>query len=127
MTEIKRVCVLLVLSVEGGFDSSGGRGGGLLLGLLSQLLADVRGGVGAFQFRLFPLSFTVGVWFSWSRWFLFDRWRRGGWGLGNSDLRRVQVDTVGRGVVVSVGPCHCVEELTRNRGVMKRKRTLDIK
>lgn len=106
---------VLGFSVDGGDDSSGGRGRGLLLGLLSQVLADIRGRVGAFQFRLLPLSVTVGVWLSGSWWFLFGcRWC-GGWGLRNGDLRRVQVDSVGRGVVVSVGPCHCVQELVQMR------------
>lgn len=56
----------------------------------------------------------VGVGFSWLRWFLFDCRRCGRWGLGNGDLRRVQVDAIGWGVVVSVGPRHCVEELGVN-------------
>lgn len=108
------VCSLLGFSVDGGYDSSGW-GSDLLLGLLSQVLADIGGGVGAFQFGLFPLSLTVGIWLSWSWWLLFDCWRCGGWGLWNSDLRRVQVDTVGWGMVVSVGPRHCVKELGRHK------------
>lgn len=111
------LCALLGLSVDGGYDSSSGRGSGLLLGLLSQVLADIRGRVGAFQFRLLPLLFAVGVRLSWLWWFLFDCWWCGGWGLGNGDLRRVQVDTVGWGMVVSVGPRHYVKELAKNGGV----------
>lgn len=108
---IKHLCASLSVSVDGGYDSSRGRGRDLLLGLLSQVLTDIGGGVRAFQFRLLPLLFMVGIGFSWLRWFLFDcRWC-GGWGLGNGDLRRVQVDAIGWGVVVSVGPRHCVEEL----------------
>lgn len=104
---------LLGVSVDGGYDSSSGWGGGLLLCLLSQVLADIGRGVGAFQFRLLLLSFTVGIRLSWLRWFLFDCWWCGGWGLGNSDLRGVQVDTIGWGVVVSVGPRHSVKELAK--------------
>lgn len=81
---------------------------------LSQVLADIGGGVGTFQFRLLLLSFTAGIRLSRLRWFLFDcRWC-GGWGLGNGDLRGVQVDTIGWGVVVTVGPRHCIQELVKN-------------
>lgn len=111
---IKYLSALLGFSVDGGYNSSSGLGSGFLLHLLSQLLADIRRGVRALQFRLFPLSFTVCVWLSWSRWFLLGCWRCGWWGLGNSDLRRVQVDSVGWGMVVSVGSCHCIKELDRN-------------
>lgn len=122
--ESKHLCALLVFSVDGGYDSGSARGGSLLLGLLSQVLADVRGGVRAFKFGLLPLSFTVDIWLSWLWRFLFDCRRCGGRGLGNSDLRRVQVDTIGRGVVVSVSSCHCVKELTENEG--EEKKTLRI-
>lgn len=107
---------LLGLSVDGGYDSSSGRGGGLLLGLLSQVLADIGRGVGAFQFRLLPLSLRVDVRLSWLWWFLLDCWRCGGRGLGNGDLRRVQVHAVGWRMVVSVGPRHCVKELVEEGG-----------
>lgn len=107
------VCLLLGLSVDGGYDGGSGRGGGLLLRLLSQVLADIRGGVRAFQLRLLLLSLIFGVGLCRSCLFLFDRWRRRGWSLGNGDLWGVQVDAVGRGVVVPVGPRHCVEELAK--------------
>lgn len=42
---IKHLCASLGVSVDGGYDSSSGRGRGLLLGLLSQVLTDIRGGV----------------------------------------------------------------------------------
>lgn len=42
--------------------------------------------------------------------------RRGGrWGLRDGDFGRVKVDAVCRGVVVSVGPSHCVQKLTGNK------------
>lgn len=47
---------------------------------------------------------------------LFDGGRRGGRGLGNGDLGGVQVDAVGRGVVVPVGAGHRVQKLSRKRG-----------
>ncbi|KAF3832861.1 hypothetical protein F7725_026526 [Dissostichus mawsoni] len=59
------------------------------------VLGDIGGGVGAFQFRFLPVLVLGGLWLSGPRGFLFNCWRRGGGGLGNSDLRRVQVDTVG--------------------------------
>lgn len=110
----KHLCSLLCVPVNGGYDSGSGWGGGLFLGLLSQVLADIGGGVGAFQFRLLPLPFVTGIWLSCLRCFLFDCWWCGGWGLGNGDLRGVQVDAIGWGMVVSVGPRHCVKELAKN-------------
>lgn len=49
----KHPSALLGLSVDGGCDSGGG--GSFLLGLVSQVLGDIGGGVGAFQFRLLPV------------------------------------------------------------------------
>lgn len=116
---------LLGFSVDGGYNSSSRLCSGFLLHLLSQVLADIRRGVGTFQFGLFPLSFTVCVWLSWFGWFLLNCWRCGGWGLGNSDLGRVQVDSVGWGMVVTVGSGHCVKELGKNGwNNKKRRRTL---
>lgn len=108
-------CVsLLGVPVNGGYYSSRGWGGGLLLSLLSQVLAYIGGGVGAFQLGLLTLPITTGIQLCWLRWFLFDCGWCGGWGLGNYDLGRVQVDPIGWGMVVSVGPRHCVKELGRN-------------
>lgn len=42
---MKHLCASLGVSVDGGYDSSSDRGRGLLLGLLSQVLTDIRGGV----------------------------------------------------------------------------------
>lgn len=103
---------LLGLPVDGGYDRSSW-GDGLLLGLVSQVLADIRGGVGAFQFGMLTVFFTAGIRLGWLRWFLFGCWRCGGWGLGNSDLWGVQVDLIGWGMVVSVGSRHYVKELGR--------------
>lgn len=108
------VCSLLGVPVNGGYYSSSGWDGGLLLGLLSQVLAYIRGGVGAFQLGLLTLPFTIGIRPCWLRWFLLDCGWCGGWGLGNRDLGRVQVDPIGWGMVVSVCPSHCVEELVKN-------------
>lgn len=104
---------LLGVPVDGGYDSSSSWGDGLLLGLLSQVLADIGGGVGAFQFRMLAILFTTGIRLGWLRWFLFDRRRCGGWGLGNGDLWGVQVDLIGWGMVVSVGSRNYVKELGR--------------
>lgn len=112
---------LLGVSVDGGYDNGSGWGGGLFLSLLSQLLANVWGGIGALQFGLFLFPLVAGVWLSWLWWLLFDRGWSGRWCLRNRDLRGVQVDTIGRGMVVSVCPSHCVEELTK-----KAKRDLDF-
>lgn len=90
-------------------------GGRLLLRLLLQLLANVRGGVGALEFRL--LSLAVGIRFGRLRRFVFDCGRRGRRRLGNGHLGGVEVDAVGGGVVVPVGPGHCVQELD---GTMER-------
>lgn len=107
-------CALLGLSVDGGYGSRDG-GGGLLLGLLPQVLADIRGGVGAFQLGLLPLPLAVRVRLGRPRLSLCGGGWRGGGRLGNTDLRGVQVDAVGRGVVVAVGAGHYVQELAEAR------------
>lgn len=100
---------LLGVPVDGGCDGSGGLGRRLLLRLLLQLLADVGGGVRALEFRLLPV--TVGIRLGRLRRFLLDCGRRGRRRLGNGHFGGVQVDAVGGGVVVSVGPGHRVQEL----------------
>lgn len=52
---------------------------------------------------------------------MFDCGRRGRRRLGNGHLRGVQVDAVGGGMVVSVGPGHRVQELDHTIGEGRRK------
>lgn len=112
---------LLGVPVDCGYDSSSGWSDSLLLGFLSQVLTDVGGGVGAFQFRLLPLSFTTGIRLGWLSWFLLGcRWC-GRWGLGNGNFRGVKVDTIGRGMVVAVGPRHSVKKLAKRKERRKKK------
>lgn len=106
---------LLGVPVDCGHDSSSGWSNSLLLGLFSQVLTDVGGGVGTFQFRLLPLSFMTGIWLSCLSWFLLGCRRCGRWGLGNGNFRGVKVDTIGGGMVISVGPRYSVKKLAKKK------------
>lgn len=109
----KSLAALLGVSVDSGYDSRSGWGGGLFLGLLPQILADVWGGIGALQFGLLLFSLVAGVRLSWLWRLLFDCGWSGRWRLRHRDLRGVQVDPISWGMVVSVCPGHCVKELTK--------------
>lgn len=110
LSSTKHPSGLLGVPVDCGYDSSSGRSDNLLLGLLSQVLADIGGRVGPFQFRLLPLSFTTGIWLSW--FLLGCRWCGRG-GLGNGHFRGVKVNAIGRRMVVSVSPRHSVKKLAK--------------
>lgn len=112
LNSTKHPSPLLGVPVDCGYDSSGGWSDSLLLGLLSQVLTDVGGGVGAFEFRLLPLSFATAIWLSW---FQLGCWWCGRWCLGNGDFRGVKVDTIGRGMVISVCSCHSVKKLAKKK------------
>ena len=96
------LCHILGLSVDGGC------GGGLLLALVTQVLGDVRGRVGALELGLLAVRLYLGV----LRRLLLGRGRGC---LGHAHLRGVQVHPVGRGVVVPVRASHCVQKLDQEK------------